>query len=345
MAQCGADLSSRVLHRSRSAPHTRNPNPGLIQHRPRFRETKPVVLLRKRRTIGLPITLSVVLISLNVVLMVVWIMIFAQIEIWSGLTVGTVFFSLILVGLSIYLVLLIKEMRLNQRQANFIDSVTHELKTPIATLRLYLETLQIRELTDEQRDESYAVMNKELQRLDVLISQLLEVARLDAIGHETEPEEVQLEAVLKRCAERAAAHHQRDFEKVFRFDLDPVTLYARRIVLEMLFGNLLDNAVKYGGEPPVVDVSVRETDRRWITVEVADNGEGVPAEFRKKIFRLFYRGGSELERRRTGTGLGLYIVRTLVHSLKGSVSVHDRPGEGGCLFRVELPRTQPNDQP
>lgn len=292
---------------------------------------------RKRRTIGVPITLSVVLITLNVALMVLWIVIFAQFEVWIGLTIGTVFFSLILVGLSFYLVLVIKEVRLNQRQFNFVDSVTHELKTPIATLRLYLETLQMRSLQDEQRTEFYEVMNRELQRLDLLISHLLEVGRLDAIGEETEPEDVDLPELLRKGAERAAAHHRRDFSATFEFDCEPVTLFARRLVLEMLFENLLDNAVKYAGDPPRVHVAVRNSDKGRVRVEIGDNGEGIPPEFRKKIFQLFYRRGSELERSREGTGIGLYIVRTLVQSLKGSVSVHDRHDPRGCVFRVELP--------
>jgi len=292
---------------------------------------------RKRRNIGVPITLSVVLISMNVVLMVAWIIIFAQFQSWSGLTIGTVIFSLILVGLSFYMVLLIKEFRLNQRQANFIDSVTHELKTPIATLRLYLDTLQMRTLDDEQRRESYAIMNKELLRLDLLITQLLEVGRLDAIGQETVPEGVELLDLLRRGAERAAAHHERVYEETFEFQGEPVSVVARKLVLELLFGNLLDNAVKYGGEPPRVTVTLRSAEKGRVRVEIADNGEGVPPEFRKKIFKLFYRGGSELERRRKGTGLGLYIVRTLVHSLKGTVSVHDRTDAPGCVFQVELP--------
>jgi len=300
---------------------------------------------RKRRRIGLSITLSVALISLNIVLMVVWIVFFAQIEVWSGLAVGTVFFSLILVGLSLYMVLNIKEVRLNQRQANFIDSVTHELKTPIASLRLYLETLQMRDLDEDKRKEFYSVMNKELGRLDVLISQLLEVGRLDAIGKETEPETVELEPVLRRCAERAAVHYKHGVEHIFRFDVEAVTLYARRIVLEMLFGNLLDNAVKYSGDPPAVEVTVRRAPKNRVVTEVADNGDGVPAEFRKRIFRLFYRGGSELERRQVGTGVGLYVVRTLVHALKGNVSVHDRNGQPGCVFRVDLPLSQPTNKP
>lgn len=292
---------------------------------------------RKRRTIGVPITLAVVLITLNVALMVLWIVIFAQFEVWIGLTIGTVFFSLILVGLSFYLVLTIKEVRLNQRQSNFVDSVTHELKTPIATLRLYLETLQMRSLQDEQRAEFYGVMNRELQRLDVLITHLLEVGRLDAIGEETEPEDVDLPELLRQGAERAATQHQRDLETTFRFECQPTTLYARRLVLELLFDNLLDNAVKYAGDPPEVVVTVGLTEKGRVRVEIADNGEGIPPEFRKKVFQLFYRRGSELERRRKGTGIGLYIVRTLVHSLKGSVTIHDRHEPAGCVFRVELP--------
>ena len=116
-------------------------------------------------TIGLPITLSVVLMTLNVTLMVLWIVLLARQTGWGSLIVGVVVFALILVGLSFYLFLMIKEVRLNQRQANFIDSVTHELKSPIASLRLYLETLEMRALSDEQRTKFYRVMEEELERL------------------------------------------------------------------------------------------------------------------------------------------------------------------------------------
>ncbi|MCH8828403.1 MAG: HAMP domain-containing histidine kinase [Planctomycetes bacterium] len=292
---------------------------------------------RKRRALRLPITLNVVLMSLNVALMVVWIILFANLKSWGGLAIGTVVFSLILVGLSFYLVITIKEVRLNQRQANFIDSVTHELKTPIASLRLYLETLQLRDLDDKQRHEFYAVMKRELERLDLMISQLLEVGRLNVIGQDSEPEEVDMEPLLRRCASLAATHQRCEMEKVFRFDCKPATVFGRRIVLEMIFGNLLDNAVKYGASDPVVEVKLRTNSRGRIVVEICDNGEGVPPEIRKKIFRIFYRGGSELERRRKGTGLGLYIARTLVHLIKGSIHVAERSGQPGSVFAVELP--------
>lgn len=275
--------------------------------------------------------------TLNVALMVCWIFLLAQLGSWSALTVGTIVFALILVGMIFYMFLTVKEVRLNQRQSNFVDSVTHELKTPIAALKLYLETLQIRELSDDQRVDFYRTMEHELQRLDHLISQLLEVGRLDAIGHQTEPEDIDLDKLLRRCAVSACAHHKVNAESVVSFDTVPVTVHSRPVVLEMIFGNLLDNAVKYAGTPKEVQVEVRMKDDGYVRVQIIDNGEGVPADLRKQIFKMFYRSGSELERRQKGTGLGLYISRTLAHILKGNISVHDRADGPGSVFEVELP--------
>ena len=291
---------------------------------------------RKRRTLTLPITLSVVLITLNVGLMITWIVMLAQLYYYATLATGVVLFVLILIGLSLYLVLSIQSVRLHQQQVNFVDSVTHELKSPIAALQLYLETMQMRSVTDEQRKEFYGVMKTELQRLDHLISQLLEVGRLDALGQETVPEDIPMEELLRRAAELACAQHKCDFANVFTFDCEPAIVNARRMVLEIVFGNLLDNAIKYGGESPKVDVRLRVKDRSRVLIDVADNGLGISADARKRIFQMFYRGGNELERRKKGTGLGLYITRTLIHILKGKISVHDREGESGSVFTVEL---------
>jgi two-component system, OmpR family, phosphate regulon sensor histidine kinase PhoR len=293
--------------------------------------------IRKRRTLRLPITLSVIMMTLNVALMVCWIILLAQRGSWSALTIGTIMFALIFVGMMFYMFLTVKEVRLNQRQSNFVDSVTHELKTPIAALKLYLETLQLRELSDEQRADFYQTMEHELQRLDHLISQLLEVGRLDAIGHQSDPEDIQLERLLRRCAISACAHHKQEPEQVVTFDVEPIIVHSRPVVLEMIFGNLLDNAVKYAGDPPQVEVHVRMKGADRVIVRITDNGEGVPSDLRKKVFQMFYRGGDELERRQKGTGLGLYISRTLAHILKGSISIHDRLDGSGSVFEVELP--------
>ena len=291
-------------------------------------------LMRKvrRGRLRLPITLSVVLMVLNVALMVFWIILAAQIYWWTALTIGTVVFVLILVGLSLYLVLTIKEVRLSQRQSDFIDSVTHELKTPIATLRLYLETLQMRSLAEEQRSEFYSTMKTELERLDHLISQLLEVKRLDALGMD-----ILLEPLIRHCARVECNRRQFEVEQIFEFDIEPAVIHTRRILLEMIFRNVIDNAIKYGASEPQILVQVRVSKGGRVITRVMDNGEGVDPEIRKDIFKIFYRGESELERRKTGTGLGLYIVRTLVHLLGGKVTVHDRLDQPGSVFAIDLP--------
>jgi signal transduction histidine kinase len=293
--------------------------------------------IRKRRTLHWPITLSAALMVLNVTLMVCWIVLFAQLNSLGALTIGTIAFALVLIGLSFYLFLTIKEIQLNRRQANFVDSVTHELKTPLASIRLYLETLQLRDLDQERRDEFYEVMQREVLRLDTLINHLLEVGRLGAIGHDSEAEDIELEPLLRRCAQAACARHKCQDQDVFAFDLQPATIHARPIVLEMIFGNLLDNAIKYGSRQPEVQVSVSTRSRGRIVTRIADNGEGIAPELKKKIFRIFFRGGEELTRQQTGTGLGLYIVRTLVHTLKGRIRVQNRTDQPGSIFEVELP--------
>jgi len=275
--------------------------------------------------------------TLNVTLMICWIVLLAQAAGWGALIVGVVVFALILVGLSFYLFLMIKEVRLNQRQANFVDSVTHELKSPIASLKLYLETLEMRPVSDEQRAKFYRVMDQELERLDHLITQLLEVGRIDAIGEQSDPEDILVDSMLRRCGGAACAHHKRDEVETVAYDIQPAVLYARPLVVETVFRNLMDNAIKYAGDPPRVEVSVRVTDRGRVVTRIADNGDGVPPELRKHIFGMFFRAGSELTRRQKGTGLGLYIVNTLVRQMKGRVSVHDRPGQSGSVFEVDLP--------
>ncbi len=293
---------------------------------------------RKRSSFRFPITLSASLMTLNVTLMICWIVLLARGSSWTALTIGVVLFTLILIGMSLWLVLTLKEIALNNRQSNFVDSVTHELKSPIAALQLSLETVRMRQLTTEQRDQFYGTMERELRRLDQLINQLLEVGRLDAIGENEVEEDIELEPLLRECAAEACTHHKSRLSEVFALRVPPIRIRARRIVLRMIFSNLLDNAVKYGGEPPRVEVSALLSTGGRAHVRVSSNGVGVPYEDRKKVFQIFYRGGSELQRRTKGTGLGLFIVSTLVKQLKGRISVDNRDdGQPGCTFTVDLP--------
>lgn len=291
----------------------------------------------RRRRMRFPITLSVALIVLNVALMVCWIVLLAMESHWSALAIGTGIFALILVGLVLWLIVSLKEISLGLRQANFVDSVTHELKSPIASLKLYLDTLQLRKLNDDKREEFYRVMAEDLDRLDGLINQLLQVGRLDALVIESQIEDVELEPLLRRCATAACHLHSRPEETV-QFAVQPAIVRGVRLALEMVFGNLIDNAIKYGGPNPEVRIEAEGVGTGRVVTRVMDNGEGVSPALRKKIFALFFRGGTELERTRTGTGLGLYIVHTLVRKMRGRISVHGRPGRSnGSSFEVELP--------
>jgi signal transduction histidine kinase len=292
---------------------------------------------RKKSHLKLPIWTTVVLATLNIGLMVVVITQLAQQHYWLGLILGSLALGISLFGITFYSFLTIKEIQLNRRQANFVDSVTHELKTPIAALRLYLDTLLMRDLKKDDRMEFYRTMETELERLDSLINQLLEVGRLDAIGSQTEPENVDLSELLRSAAELACRHHKHDVDGVCTFDLVPLMIHSRRMLLEMIFGNLIDNAVKYGGDPPRVQISSAVRGRDRVVVRIQDNGRGVPVDQRNSIFRLFYRGRNELERTRKGTGLGLYIVRTLVGIMKGRVIVNDPVDGEGSVFEVSLP--------
>ncbi|RMG38908.1 MAG: sensor histidine kinase [Planctomycetota bacterium] len=292
--------------------------------------------ISKRRTIGWVITLSVIVLVLNITMMVVWIVMTSGSREWSILAIGTVAFTLMMAATTVYVILSIKEMRVSQQQADFISSVTHELKTPLATLRLYLETLQMRDLPAEKREEFYRVMQRELKRLDDLISHLLEMRRLDDLGPDAEREDVPLHALIQQCAQRACAYHEKD-PAVVHCDVPPLVLRAPRMALEMIFGNLLDNALKYSGDDAQVTVEAHALPGERVLVRITDNGCGIPRSAGRRVFRMFYRGKGDAARRRPGTGIGLYVVRTAVKMLKGRVSFRPRSDGPGTVFEVTLP--------
>ena len=299
--------------------------------------------LRSRSRYRFPVTLSALLIAANVSLMVVWIVLFARGRDATALTLGVVAFGLVLVGLIIWLVLTIKEINLNRRQANFVDAVTHELKTPIASIQLCLDTLRMRPLSPEKTAEFHETMATELARLDHLISQLLEVGRLDALGEGQAAETVDLRELTVELAGEAARRYGLDAAEAVTVVGPTAHVEARPLVVRLIVSNLVDNAFKYGGAPPRVRVRLSRSGGR-ARAAVASNGQRIPYADRQKIFRVFYRGGDELERRQTGTGLGLYIVSTLARRLKGSVTARDRSDGGeGAEFVLDLPAADVSD--
>jgi len=294
-----------------------------------------------RRSLGWPITLGAVMISLLVALIIGWVLLtvaastFARYW-WGVLAVGTTFLVLVLVGVVLYLALSVKEINLNRRQANFIDSVTHELKSPLASLKLYLQTLTRRNVTEAQQADFFRFMLDDVERLDSLINHLLDAARVEQEANPEDGSAVELSEVLEACAATACQRH-RVAEGVVALKTEPAMVRGRPIDIEMIFRNLIDNAIKYSGDAPHVQIDSWLNGRGQVLVRIADNGPGIPAKLRRKVFGRFVRVGSELERSKPGTGLGLFIVRTLVKRMRGSISVRSQNSGPGTIFEVELP--------
>lgn len=293
--------------------------------------------MSRRRSVGWPITLGVIMIVLLVVLIIGWVLL--ALNYVPLLAVGTTFLVLVLIGVALYLTIAVKQISLNQRQANFIDSVTHELKSPIASLKLYLQTLSRRTVSEAQQAEFYQVMLEDLDRLDALINHMLDAARLDQVHVDAEAAGVSLPEVLQACAATVCARHRLPPDTI-SLETAPSVVRGRPVDLEIVFRNLIDNAVKYSHPNPQVKVESRSNGHGTVVTRVSDNGPGIPIKLRRKIFGRFVRLGDELERTQTGTGLGLYLVRTLVRRMKGKVSVRGRGFQAGTVFEVELPEQE-----
>jgi two-component system, OmpR family, phosphate regulon sensor histidine kinase PhoR len=297
-----------------------------------------------RRSIRWPIALGVVLIILVVALTVGWVVVSASAALqsehsgvyWALLAIGATFLLLVLVGVVLYLVLSVKAIRLNQRQSNFIDAVTHELKSPIASLKLYLQTLTRHQVTTEQQVSFQQFMLEDLERLDHLIDHLLDAARLEHDESANDLEDVQLNELITRSANLARERYRMP-EEIIQFRMEPTVVRGRAADLEIVFVNLVDNALKYSGEKPQVEIETQRGKNGYVVARIGDNGPGIPAKLRRKIFGRFVRAGSELERKTAGTGLGLYIVRTLIKRMGGKIQVWNKPNGCGTIFEVELP--------
>lgn len=297
-----------------------------------------------RRSLSWPIALGVTLIVLVIALLIGWIIVIVKgldegspYVYYTLLAVGTTLFAVVLVGVILYLLLSIKAVRLTQRQSNFIDSVTHELKSPIASLKLHLQTLEMRKLSDEQVAEVHHSMLDVLHGLNHLIDHLLDAARLDKnVLNETPLEEVDLCQIIQSCVEPTCKVYGLPNETV-ELKLRPVEMMGRAKELEIIFRNLIDNALKYGGKEPKVEIDLYSPAPERIAIRISDNGPGIPMNLRRKIFGRFVRLGNELERKQAGTGLGLYIVRELVRGMFGKVNVRGRGNQPGTTFEVDLP--------
>ncbi len=303
----------------------------------------------ERRSLRAPITLGVVMIVLVVILAAVWI--YGNLKgaisdpdssavFWVILATGTILLAGVLAGVIAYLTLTVKAFNLNRRQSNFIDSVTHELKSPIASLKLYLQTMSRHSVDQQQQQDFHRFMLEDVERLDSLINHLLDAARIERGVESAEVEHIRLDELLAQCGVATCMRYQLSKETV-RVDSPEVTINSQLVQIEILFRNLIDNAVKYGGEPPDVEIRVVPDESGNVQVSIIDNGPGIPVNQRRKVFGRFVRLGNELERSTPGTGLGLYLVRNVTKAIGGTIRVIDRDNKSGTEFQVTLPGVVP----
>jgi len=284
------------------------------------------------------VVLCVVLVAAAVTLNIGWIL--ANGRRVAPLVFGVITFSLIIAGLIVYTVFLVREMGITEQQDSFLNSVTHELKTPIASIRLYLETLQAREVGDAQRKEFYRIMLQDADRLQHTVEQVLRagVARQRRKLEQRAP--VDLGWLAQECVDTARTRHHLAENAIV---LTPIDLQSPLVVsgdvddLRTAIANLLDNAVKYSnGEPQIsVQAAAATPDTAWVRVK--DAGIGIPKAQLGRIFNRFYRFqaiGSKVK----GTGLGLYIVRAIAKRHGGRVFAESAGENKGATFTLELPR-------
>jgi signal transduction histidine kinase len=241
--------------------------------------------------------------------------------------------------LVLFSVFLAREVREVRRQTSFIDSVTHELRSPLASLRLCLETQAREGLAPSQRQRLREMMLDDVERLSAFVDDILESSRL-AHGPEARGVEAfELDALVRRCVAGTAKRHRIARESI-DVELPPgLVLHTDPVALEVVLRNLLDNAVKYSDPPCRVGLRVGEGHRRALVLEVSDHGVGIPKADLKRVFDRFYRVDDEAVRSRRGTGLGLFVVASLVRGLGGRLQAFSRgPGEGTRMVVTLPPR-------
>jgi len=293
----------------------------------------------RRRNIVLFTVFGVCLIGVAVVLNVGWILLN-----WRRivpLVLGIPFFLLLIAGVALNTVFLVREVRRNERHDAFLSAVTHELKTPVASIRLYLETLQRRHLDDQQRDEFYARMLADSDRLLATVEQVLKAGEVGQRARSHVRVSVDMPALVEECVHTTLARHHLDDQAIaLQVGNNPLPMTVRGDPDELQTAvlNVLNNAVKYSPNGPHVRVALSVEHEAWVRVSVTDQGIGIPAAHLKRIFRRFYRVPSRAVLRTKGTGLGLYLVRTIARQHGGDATAQS-DGEGrGATVSLQLPR-------
>jgi signal transduction histidine kinase len=284
-----------------------------------------------RKSIAFFIALGVCLVTLAVTLNIGWVVINWRTGIM--LVLGIIFFPLIIAGMVLNTIFLVREIRRNEQHDNFINAMTHELKTPIASIRLYLETLKSRQLDEPKRLEFYGIMLADCDRLFGTIEQVLRAGRAPRSGQQNRSR-IELAPMVQECLVIARKRHHLPPEALNYAGAERPTVMGDPDDLQAAVLNLIDNAIKYSGAQIRVKVEVARLDPRRAAIRVRDQGIGIPDTELKQIFNRFYRIPGM---RAKGTGLGLFIVRSVIKKHGGRVYAESEGAGKGSIFTIELP--------
>jgi len=239
-------------------------------------------------------------------------------------------------------IFLVRELRRSEQHDSFINAVTHELKTPVASIRLHLETLQRRELPEKQKQEFYRLMLSDTDRLTETVEQVLRAGRAGDKKAGRDKADVDFGQLVRDCMDATRARHHLSAEAI-RYEETSSNGHGLRVQgsaedLRTAVINVLDNAVKYSGETVDVRVRVETPDEKRIVLRIRDQGVGIPSDDMKRIFKRFYRVTHRSLAHVKGTGLGLFIVKAIAQKHGGKVFAESE-GEGqGTTIVLELPR-------
>lgn len=294
----------------------------------------------RRGTIVFFLCLGIGLVALAVALNVGWIILN-----WREgvlLFFGIVFFALLIAGMVVNTIFLVRELRRSEQHDSFINAVTHELKTPVASIRLHLETLQRRQLPEERKQDFYRIMLSDADRLTETVEQVLRAGRAGDKKAGKEKADVDFSKLVRECMEAIRTRYHLQVEALHYEEAggngNGLHVLGNAEDLRTAVSNVLDNAIKYSGEQVDVRVRLETSDEKKVTLRVQDHGVGIEPDDLKRIFKRFHRLTPRSLAHVKGTGLGLFIVKSIAKK-HGGTAFALSGGEGqGTTLVIELPK-------